>query len=307
MEKTELNLKTVTPMFLRGADNKTPELRPPAFKALFRYWWRTVQNCDTDSLRENEAKLFGSTDGKAPFSIRIGEKRNLGDPIKCSPTPHKGGRETYAYDVEKPFSLRLITKNTPDADYEQIAKLSFLLGGVGNRSRRGAGSIRETCWDFANVSELRDEILDTLNAVAKDQRFQKNSSFQIRGKTVEIIESKWRTSNTSGSAIVNRQYPVIRRIFFGKLTKDLDGLLKEIGNKTSVAKAHNNDFTLGDGNPRMASPVVVRIQKINSQYIPILTQLYPVYPELNPDYDDIRRIPKNAPIKQLKFIDDIIN
>ena len=75
MKKTELYLETVTPMFLRGADNKTPELRPPSFKALFRYWWRTVQDCDTDSLRKEEAKWFGSTDGKARFSIRLGEKR----------------------------------------------------------------------------------------------------------------------------------------------------------------------------------------------------------------------------------------
>ncbi len=308
MKKTALNLETVTPMFLHGHDNTILELRPPPFKALFRYWWRTVQDCSWKSLREKETKLFGSTDRKARFSIRISGTTNL-KIIQKKLLSHKGGTPIDAFAADQPFGLQLITKSKSDAKYyKQIAKLGFLLGGVGNRSRRGSGSIRETCWNFKNIYDMQDEVLKTLNTVAKTDRFQKNNSFNIKGRTVEIIESKWRTSNTSGNAIhhVNRQYPVIRRIFFGKLTKNLDDLLKEIGNKTSVAKAHNRDFTLGDGNPRMASPVVVRIQKIDSQYIPIVTQLYPVYPELNPDRDDIRKIPSNAPIKQLKFINDII-
>lgn len=44
MLRTILNLETVTPMFLHGHDNKILELRPPPFKALFRYWWRAVSN-----------------------------------------------------------------------------------------------------------------------------------------------------------------------------------------------------------------------------------------------------------------------
>lgn len=168
MDITQLELETVTPMFLHGHDNSVLELRPPPFKALFRYWWRAMQDRDTDSLREKEAKLFGSTDGKAPFSIRIGEKRDLGVPIEYSPLPHKNTFKMDAYDIGKPFDLCLIIKNDSEiAHYKQIAKLGFLLGGVGNRSRRGFGSIRETCWSFANVSNLRQEVLDTLNNVAK--------------------------------------------------------------------------------------------------------------------------------------------
>lgn len=317
MHKTNLELETVTPMFLRGADNNKVELRSPPFKALFRYWWRTVQDCDVNTLRREEGKLFGSTDSKARLSLRISGKSKLKQ-TKYKLLPHKPdhdrfGKKMDAFDKEEKFELCMITKDVADTEYcKQVAKLGILLGGVGARSRRGFGSIRETCWDFKNICDLRDEVLKTLNTVAKTDRltdrFQKNSSFNIMGGTVEIIESKWRTNNTSGSTIhhANRQYPVIRRIFFGKLTENLDGLLKEIGNKTSVAKAHNRDLTLGDGNPRMASPVVVRIQKIDSQYAPIVTQLYPVYPEINPHRDDIRKIPTDAPIKQLKFINDII-
>ena len=185
MQPIQLELETVTPMFLRGADNRTPELRPPAFKALFRYWWRTVQDRDTDSLREKEAKLFGSTDGKAPFSIRIGKKKDLGVPVKKSPLPHKNTFKMDAYDIGKRFDLCLIIKNDSDVEYyKQIAKLGFLLGGVGNRSRRGFGSIRETCWSLANVSDLQKEVLDTLNSVAD---VGGSKRFKIDGKS-GIIE-----------------------------------------------------------------------------------------------------------------------
>ncbi len=288
MEKTELNLETVTPMFLRGADNVTPELRPPSFKALFRYWWRTVQDCSWKSLRNKEAELFGSTDRKAPFSIRIGEKKDLGNPIEYSLLPHRNGWKMDAYDVERPFNLYLITKNTSDVDYKQIAKLSFLLGGIGYRSRRGFGSIRDTSWNFPNVDSLRQEVLCALNTVTTNVGFK-------------IINGKTRTFRIIKSQIPNNlrpEYPVIQRIFFGELTNDVNKLLTKIGKATSVAKKKNKDYALGEGRPRMASPIIVRIQKINNQYLPVVTQLWSPYPNnQNPD---------NFEEKQLKFIEDII-
>ena len=289
MTKTILELETVTPMFLRGHDNRTLELRPPAFKALFRYWWRTVQDCDWKSLSDAEAKLFGSTDGKAPVSIRISGTANLGNPKRYSPLPHKGSSKMDAYDVGKPFNLCLITKNAVDASsYKKVAKLGFLLGGVGNRSRRGFGSIRETNWNFANVSDLRKEILDTLNAVASVNQFE------VSG---QIIKSKRRTYYPP-------KYPVIQQIYFGKLTSDVDSLLVDIGWATHNAKKKNSDDTLGGGSPRMASPVIVTIQMVGCQYVPIVTKLYSPYPTYTGRY--AQRKPRNIRQNQDKFIGDII-
>ena len=294
MQKTKLTLETVTPMFLHGYDNRILELRPPPFKALFRYWWRTVQDCDEKTLRQAEAELFGSTDGKAPFSIRISGTANLGmgNPKKYSPLPHKGRSKMDVYDVGKPFNLCLITKNGPDAHrYQQIAKLGFLLGGVGNRSRRGFGSIRETTWKFVNVSDLRQQILDTLNAVAHINQTLNTvirvHQFQIRG---QIIRSGRRACHPP-------KYPVIQQIYFGKLTSNLDNLLADIGQATHDAKRRNRDYTLGEGRPRMASPIIVRIQMVGCQYIPVVTQLYSSYPEYTP---------RDIPRKQREFINDII-
>ena len=279
MNTTQLELKTVTPMFLHGHDNKALELRPPPFKALFRYWWRTVQDCNWKSLSEQEAALFGSTGGKAPFSLRISGATNLGPAIKYSPLPHKGSAKMDAYDVGKSFNLCLITKNTLDACcYKQIAKLSFLLGGIGNRSRRGFGSIRNTNWDFEDVCQLQQEILDTLKDIADDKQFEMKDG---------IIE-------LASPPPLLPEYPVIRLIGFGKLTPDFGNLLKTIGNATHTHK----DDALGyaKGRNRLASPIHVRVQQVGKKYLPIVTLLRWNHPgDLSNDYK-----------KQLKFIADII-
>ncbi len=42
MKTIEFECETITPMFLAGADGKTPELRPPSIKGLMRFWWRAM-------------------------------------------------------------------------------------------------------------------------------------------------------------------------------------------------------------------------------------------------------------------------
>ena len=274
----KLNLETVTPMFLHGSDTKVLELRPPPFKSLMRYWWRSVQDFKTESLRKTEAYLFGSTEGKAPFSIRISVTTDL-RARQHRPLPHKTDSfRSGAYVPGQRFTLFLISKDESVAStYAQIAKLGFLLGGVGNRSRRGFGSIREQSRNFPDASDLRSEILDTLNTVAGADRFQiKNQS----------IESK-RPANFS------LEYPVIQRIYFGKPTDNVDSLLEKIGQATHNHK--HDALGYAKGRKRLASPIHVRVQKISNGYIPVVTQLYLTGNK-----------PKQYQQKQKTFIDAII-
>ena len=274
----KMNLETVTPMFLHGSDTKVPELRPPPFKSLMRYWWRTVQDCKMKSLQKTEACLFGSTEGKAPFSIRISVTKDL-RARQHQPLPHKaGGFRRDAYVPGQPFDLCLIARDESVAStYVQIAKLGFLLGGVGNRSRRGFGSIRATCWNFTSVSELQREILDTLNSVAGTDRFQIKA---------QRIESK-------RPADFPPEYPVIQRICFGQPIDNVDSLLKKIGQATHNHK--HDALGYAKGQKRLASPIHVRVQKINNGYIPVVTQLYLMGNK-----------PKQYQQKQKNFIDAII-
>jgi len=254
MESTNLRLEIVTPLFLHGQDKKRLELRPPPFKALTRYWWRATQaETGCEQLREKEGNLFGNTDRKSKLSIRISGLIPL-QSYEYSPLPHQPNRfQAEAYCPNQPFTIKLMAPHLNQ--YEQITKISFLLGGVGNRSRRGFGSIRYQSWNFQTVDELREEILQTLGGLA-------SGGFSVNGDTIE-------------SALPNPNYPVIEKIYFGQPLggKDaMDSLLRKIGQATHD---HANR-ALGYANPRnrMASPIHVRIQKIGNEFVIIVTQMH---------------------------------
>lgn len=275
MNSTQLNLEIVTPMFLRGSDNNTPELRPPAFKGLFRYWWRAaVGETNLDTLRETEGDLFGSTKGRSPLSIRIS---GIANPPSAAytPLPHRaGGFQNQAYSPNGRFNLTLAAPAL--TEYEKIATLGFLLGGVGNRSRRGFGSIRDQNWNFQSINELRNEVKQTLDQISPG-RFQQNNGRIDMDPPVGIPD-----------------YPVILNVYFGNtLWANSDALLRKIGQETHN---HSHD-ALGGINPRMASPLHVRIQKVDDQFAPIVTQLNSVFPG---------HAPHNYEQEQQDFINAVI-
>ncbi len=275
MQCVQLKLETVTPMFLHGPGNREIELRPPPFKALFRYWWRAAVGEDADKLREGESNLFGNTKKRSLLSIRISGNRELHFD-KYPLLPHKDRVKTRAYSPDSRFNLILAAPELNE--YKKIAKLSFLLGGVGNRSRRGFGSIRYQDWSFDTVAELQDKVFQMLDGIAPG-RFQKHPS------KIQI-----------DSAIQLPCYPVIRAIHFGDKSDRVNDLLCRIGEAT-----HNHrDNALGSANRRwrMASPIHVRIQKVDDKFVPIVTQLNSVFP---------RGAPHDYMSKQKKFIAEILD
>ena len=42
MQQVTFTLRTITPLFLAGADQTTAELRAPTFRGLMRYWYRAL-------------------------------------------------------------------------------------------------------------------------------------------------------------------------------------------------------------------------------------------------------------------------
>lgn len=83
MQSVTLQLETVTPLFLNGANARgEPELRPPAFRGAMRYWLRALLGGligdDSNLIYQAESKIFGSTDAKlgggSSISLRISFK-----------------------------------------------------------------------------------------------------------------------------------------------------------------------------------------------------------------------------------------
>lgn len=148
MQSVTVEVKTVTPLFLGGANPRgQPELRPPAFRGAMRYWYRAVLggvigDRDLKSLRKLEQEVFGDTECGSPFSIQIQLKADL-KPILPHKTP-SGIR--MAFSEGQQFRVILRTSRPVDplvwVNVCMAFNLAVGLGGLGLRSRRGAGSLQ---------------------------------------------------------------------------------------------------------------------------------------------------------------------
>ncbi|MBU1488015.1 type III-B CRISPR module RAMP protein Cmr1, partial [bacterium] len=166
MHGVTFNCKTITPMFLAGADKERPELRAPSIKGAMRFWWRAVKGMDDISkLKEAESKIFGGTgekEGRSKITVRVmiykfigdnlekdnelkwkynGDDTGIGYLLYSTMLPNR--ERSYIKDGF-PFSVRL---SCHDKDVQELrqAIASFwvlvYLGGLGNRSRRGGGNM----------------------------------------------------------------------------------------------------------------------------------------------------------------------
>jgi CRISPR-associated protein Cmr1 len=284
MYSAEFDLETITPLFMAGADGKTPELRPPSFKGMIRFWWRAMRaDNDWKQLAEDEAKIFGGTgkgEGKSKISIRI-EYNNLSTK-SYSPLPHKHVNFNLpAFDTGEKLKCLLNCEVSYEEDVISAFKLALLLGGFGKRGRRGFGSLSYK--NFKNAEELISEI--------------KEANI-ITDAPLTVDKKKSNTKRTVLNRNINNlpEYPSIQEIYLGHNSPtSANSVLEKIGK----ASHDHNDNALGTIMPqqRVASPIIATVIKINQAYYPVITKLSSHFPDsLNYDIK-----------KQDDFINGVLN
>ena len=178
MKEIRVTLETVTPLFMGGADPRgEPELRAASIRGALRFWLRAllggvIGDRDLDSLRRAEAAVFGSTDtGASPVVVRIsnspsGASIPFSSLARWTPSSRSYENPGIAYlffaargtqseperkaiPAGSSFELELGLRagaQDQDALSKACAALWLLthLGGLGARSRRGAGSLQVT-------------------------------------------------------------------------------------------------------------------------------------------------------------------
>jgi len=263
MQTIIFECQTITPMLMHGADGSTAELRPASIKGVLRFWWRAIHgNLTLDELHKKEGEIFGSTEGRSKviiFPIEISKTEDF----QISPTPHH--QEGYCSEDDKSkncffrnnecqkakkktakiytFNLKIMVKENKYMNDEQLKNLFILattLGGFGQRSRRGFGSVQ--------ITKIDDEDFTPL-------------------KTAKEIKAKIDSTFNYTSQI---NYPYIQNIQVGKTYNDFESLLKKIGEASHTY----NCPELGSANPRLASPIYVSVLKFGDKdYRPIITTL----------------------------------
>lgn len=175
MYTLKIKCKTITPLFMAGADGKTPELRPSEFKGMMRWWWRAIRaEDDISTLREEEAKIFGGTgenEGKSKVQIKIKPNdvppQNRGNNLKNdynlewffdqkinALTGRHAGIGYLLYStvlpklersyVKEAFEFEIVLSAFGNKVFNNAYAsfwLATYLGGFGTRARRGGGNI----------------------------------------------------------------------------------------------------------------------------------------------------------------------
>jgi len=266
MKKITFHCQTITPMFLSGADGTTPELRPPSIKGAMRFWWRAMNgHLPLAELKKEEVKIFGGSykdeNGKevsmrSKIQLRIDNHAKAEKNLKTSfqkVLVHK--KETFTKNAFEPKQSFNIVFTANDEQSELLVKCLFplvcILGGFGNRARRGMGSLKILDDNFPKSIE---GIYELINQIVPKKFILKTS----------IIETY---------TTLRYDLPAIKRIEIGEPNIDV---LYKINNATHEVKqkfGFNYDEALGSAKPRFASPVFISTFVTNRGVCPIVTTL----------------------------------
>jgi len=239
MNRKTIECKLITPMLMHGENTAVAELRPPAIKGAMRFWWRAIHgNFGLDDLKKKESKLFGGAgeDSAVKSSFRIKLLTSYLQTEQIDPLPHKNSRfRISGYRENQNFKIEFIGKELDIVN--DIFKLTSILGGFGQRSRRGFGSIQ--IQDSINIGYIKNLIKE--------------------------INPKFKYYNSLNN------YPYIKDIEIGKEYDNMNDLIRTI---SSATHNHNKDGMFGSvQNGRYASPLYISVIKDKAKYRPIITTL----------------------------------
>jgi CRISPR-associated protein Cmr1 len=254
MKKITLSCELVTPLLMHGKEKETLELRPASIKGVMRFWWRAIfRHLDLDErkkddMRKEEGEIFGNTERRSSFNLKI-TASNLREG-RFKPVPHKGFRVP-GFEAGGRFELLFtgLDEKKLKTAYETFV-IASVLGGFGQRSRRGYGSIR---------------IVKVESEGFKKEKIEKKYPVE-RSEIVRWIKRLNPEINTPPKV----EYPYLRKLILkNRYFNHYSYLLEQIGWATHKYPY----FGFAGGGKRLASPVVVTINRHPRGYFPIITLL----------------------------------
>ena len=118
MEKIVFECENIS-VKMGGANLNQDGIRPASIKGVMRFWWRAINgDLSLIKLKKQEADIFGSTEKKSSFSIKIQDYKVEGNLI-----PEK-------------FKIVFLLSNRCDLNIEIFFKIVVLLGGFGKSAKK---------------------------------------------------------------------------------------------------------------------------------------------------------------------------
>ena len=217
MDEITLEVETVTPLFIAGADQRNIEnegLRAPSLRGLLRWWFRAIMGgmVSIRSLKELENKIFGSVNQKSRVKIltvsdsqpsQIDVQSDLRYLWFSIHMQKRNYQRLQCYPPETKFKIML------SSDDENSLKIALgclwaliYLGGVGARMRRGAGSLKVN-----NVSgKIPYTFIFTGNTSIDAKEFIEKNLAEIFRDFKEYAGEKYNPQTNSNFAVLSKNH-----------------------------------------------------------------------------------------------------
>jgi len=282
-QKLEVTLETVTPLFLAGADGKTPELRPPSFRGAMRFWLRAllggVLGDDVEAMHREESRVFGSTESASPVVVQTAALNGGLKPGERRPLPHSKKFTSPVFLEGGEFSLTLAARPGQQLPVQVLAALLLMLnlGGVGKRSRRGFGSLQVVKAEAEGL-DLPEEVESLLEGQPGDGQ----ALVQHLTKVVSVARSLVNVSGGSPYALdALPDYPLLSsdhalvlvcKHAFPLSQSSYEQAMVDFWRKVLRHKDHRDDRAYGYAKGgRRASPFILHLWRTKAGYHFVLT------------------------------------
>lgn len=260
-----LKCRTITPMLMHGGDknnNQKPasaQLRIPSIKGIIRYWYRALEVKDSETMYKQEVAWFGgSSDQAVKSKLILSLDKPLVSTTQEKMLPHRPRSfTTYGIPVNSNFTLHVQTLIKDEPLFERLltyVQLSLYLGGFGQRSRRGFGSIELVEESFPTVEAWLQHVKALIGVV---------SDIPITLHSTHLA-----VDNITGRV----RHPLLQAVYVGAAYSTADEALKAI-NLASHDAAKQFSGALGSAKPRYASPLIGSVKKIGGKYYPVITEV----------------------------------
>jgi CRISPR-associated protein Cmr1 len=198
----KLKIQTITPIMGAGAISLSPDrntyVRGGTIRGLLRYWWRSTQfNKTLEELTKAENELFGqaSSPGQLVVTIRNMQQSGSNDSNIELPQyvsfPIPKGQDHAQVCTSCSFTLIL---EYPEKYEDQIDNAVWAwanFGGIGMRTRRGAGALRIEGYTPSTPSELKGKLVKICGEDLTQPEWSLLSSRLWWGRTTTRPREAW--------------------------------------------------------------------------------------------------------------------
>ncbi|NJE10072.1 type III-B CRISPR module RAMP protein Cmr1 [Thermococcus sp. MAR1] len=304
MYEATFELETLTPLFMRSADQRKAEFRSASVKGVMRWWFRALAGSyfgsDIDGLRRAECRVFGCA-GKETRRSRVVVEVDIGDyESKNRPLPmvwNKRSRKRISSPAIPEGTKLTIKLKSHDENALELASYSLVamsyFGGLGFRSNRGAGSVwitnvkirQHSIMDISLPSkeseyrEFPDILVSKVNAILREMGYSKKREIEYPEKSGKCLQystmskecfSVWLWGECSElGGVYYSSNPVCNNgngegSNSKRLLDAFEACFKD--EECHTSKRGYKDWVFGTPRPRRASPMKVGVVKLDGKY-----------------------------------------